>query len=243
VCLYRLIFMEIQNAARNCRGYAPGLPFCNLSDPLLDRVRSVTCHAVYPRSTRLFTEGQQPRGIFVLCMGQAKLSAFSRGGKAIITRFAQAGDVLGLSAVVSKRPYGATAEMMVDGQADFIPQPSLLQLMTDHTEFAVAVAELLSASYFPLHDALRSLGLATHPAERLAKLLLAWTSSVSPDTDTGDQAIRLPLTHEEIGQTIGATRETVSRLFCELRRKRLVRSEGSELAITNRPELEQIVQF
>jgi len=58
-----------------------------------------------------------------------------------------------------------------------------------------------------------------------------------------NQGIRLPLTHEEIGQTIGATRETVSRLFCELRRKRLVRSEGCELAITNRPELEEIVQF
>ena len=232
--------MQIEEAVReNYREHMESYwPFCKLSNEIMDRLRQVSSRAMYRKNTKLFIEGQEPRGVFVLCMGQAKLSTSSSVGRAIITRFAEAGDVLGLSAVISKRSYGATAEMLVDGQADFIPQGSFLQLMTDHTEFAVAVAEQLSASYFPLHDSLRCLGLATHPLERLAKLLLAWTTGRS-----GDHVIKVPFTHDEIGQTIGATRETVSRLFGELRRKQLVRSEGSELAITNRPELEQIVQF
>lgn len=235
--------METQNAFQNCRKHSMEScsPFCNLSDRVMDRLRDIMSRAIYRRNTKLFIEGQQPRGVFVLCMGHAKLSTSSSAGRAIITRFAQAGDVLGLSAVVSRRPYGATAEMMADGQADYIPGTSFLRLMGDYNEFAVAVSEQLSASYFPLHDALRSLGLATHPLERLAKLLLAWTSGLSGDAD--NHRIRLPLTHEEIGHTIGATRETVSKLFCELRRKRLVQSNGTELAVTNRPELAQIVQF
>jgi CRP/FNR family transcriptional regulator, cyclic AMP receptor protein len=233
--------METQDAFQNCRTHKEICsPFCNLSDRVMDRLRDVTSRAIFRENTKLFVEGQQPRGVFVLCMGHAKLSTSSSAGRAIITRFAQAGDVLGLSAVISRRPYGATAEMMVDGQADIIPQTSFLRLMRDHNEFAVAVAEQLSASYFPLHDALRSLGLATRPLERLAKLLLAWTSGLSGDNNHG---IPLPLTHEEIGHTIGATRETVSKLFCELRRKQLVRSKGTMLAVTNRPELAQIVQF
>jgi CRP-like cAMP-binding protein len=46
----------------------------------------------------LFIEGQQPRGVFVLCAGKAELSTSSSDGKTIITKISEAGDVLGLNA-------------------------------------------------------------------------------------------------------------------------------------------------
>lgn len=178
----------------------------------------------------------------MLRTGKAKLTTCSKLGKTIITRFADPGDVLDLNAVVSGRPYGASAEMMATGQVDFIPQDSVLRLMREHDGFALTVAEQLSASYYPLHDAVRSLGLANHPAERLVKLLLSWTSA-GDAAGAKDHSFKLPLTHQEIADSIGSTRETVSKLFSELRRKHLLRSEGRELTITNRPELQRIVQF
>lgn len=82
---------------------------------------------------------------------------------------ADPGEAVGFSAVVSGRAYGATAEMMASGQVDLIPRDSLLVLMKEDHEIALAVAEQLSASCYSLHDTLRSLGLAAHPMERLAK--------------------------------------------------------------------------
>ena len=217
--------------------------FCKLPSDLLHFIARVSTTTLYDRKTRLFVEGEKPRGVFVLRTGKAKLSTCSMLGKTIITRVADHGEALGLSAVISGHPYRATAEMMAEGQVDLILRDSLLGLMKEHYEIALAVAEQLSASYYSLHDTLRSLGLATHPMERLAKLLLCWTGTGNDGASTSDRSFKLPLTHQEIADTIGSTRESVSRLFSELRRMQVLRSEGRELAIVNRPELEQIVQF
>jgi CRP/FNR family transcriptional regulator, cyclic AMP receptor protein len=49
------------------------------------------------------------------------------------------------------------------------------------------------------------------------------------------------LTHEEMAQMIGASRETVTRLLSGLRKKQLIRLEGSTLVIRNRMALEAMV--
>ncbi|HXJ90293.1 MAG TPA: Crp/Fnr family transcriptional regulator [Candidatus Binatia bacterium] len=220
-----------------------GHPFCNLPASLVQLIASVSSSATYRRKTKLFVEGQKPRGVFILRTGKAKLTTCSMLGKTIITRLADPGDVLGLNAVVSSRPYGATADMMTNGQVDFIARDSLLRLMRERDEFALVIMEQLSASYYPLHDAVRSLGLTTHPVERLAKLLLSWTSTGNENAGANDHSFKLPLTHQEIADSIGSTRETVSKLFSELKKKNLLRSEGRELTIMNRLELQRIVQF
>lgn len=95
--------------------------FCNLSVHAVQRLNEIKSTAVYPKGTILFIEGQQPRGVFVLCVGKAKLSTSSREGKTIITNISESGDLLGLNAVVSNRPYEVTVGMMEPGQANFIP--------------------------------------------------------------------------------------------------------------------------
>ncbi|MBZ5689976.1 MAG: cyclic nucleotide-binding domain-containing protein [Acidobacteriia bacterium] len=89
----------------------------------------------------LFMKGQQPRGVFVLCAGQAKLFASSFTGKTILTKVSGSGDVLGLNAVVSNRPYEVTGEMTEPGRASFIARDSLQQFQKDHAEVGLRVAE------------------------------------------------------------------------------------------------------
>ena len=48
--------------------------FCNLSLSAVKKLNEIKSTAIYPKSTMLFIEGQQPRGVFVLCTGKAKLS-------------------------------------------------------------------------------------------------------------------------------------------------------------------------
>ena len=214
--------------------------FCNLSVHARQRLNEIKSTAVYPKKAMLFIEGQQPRGVFVLCVGKAKLSTSSREGKTIITKLSEAGDVLGLSSVISNRPYEVTAEMMEPGQANFIARESLLQFLKEHGEVALRVAEELSRNYYTAYEEIRTLGLATSPSEKFAKLLLSWTPK-SPNHDNGTQ-MKLTLTHEEIAEIIGTTRETVSRLFSEFKKKQLLQLKGSTLVIRNRSALEKIVQ-
>src|SRR6478752_6708324 len=214
--------------------------FCNLSIHAGQRLNEIKSTAVYPKGAMLFIEGQQPRGVFVLCAGKAKLSTSSREGKTIITKLSDAGDVLGLNSVVSNRPYEVTAEMMEPGQANFIPRESLLQFLKDHGEVALRVAEQLSRNYYTAYEEIRTLGLATSPSEKFAKLLLSWPVE-SRDVTNGVH-LRMTLTHEEVAEMIGTTRETVSRLFSEFKRKQLVNVKGTTLTIRNAQALEEIVQ-
>src|SRR6266566_5597366 len=213
--------------------------FCNLSIHAGQRLNEVKSTAVYPKGTMLFIEGQQPRGVFVLCVGKTKLSTSSRDGKTIITKISDSGDVLGLNAVISSVPYEVTAEMMEPGQANFIPRDSLQLFLKEFPEVAMRVAQQLSRNYYTAYEEIRTLGLSASPSEKFAKLLLSW-STKSTQSD-GSSQVKLTLTHEEIAEIIGTTRETVSRLFSEFKKKQLMQVKGSTLVLRNKAALEKMV--
>jgi CRP/FNR family transcriptional regulator, cyclic AMP receptor protein len=210
--------------------------FCNLPLAAVQKLNEIKSTAVYPKSAMLFIEGQQPRGVFVLCTGKAKLSTSSSEGKTIITQISEAGDVLGLNAAISNHPYEVTAEMIEPGQANFITRDSLLQFLRENGEVAVRVAEQLSRNYYTAYEEIRTLGLTNSPSEKFAKLLLGWAAS------NGDPLqVKVTFTHEEIAEMIGTTRETVSRLFSEFKKKQLVQLKGATLFIRNKAALEKMV--
>jgi CRP/FNR family transcriptional regulator len=214
--------------------------FCNLPPDAVQRLNEIRSSATYPKSAMLFIEGQQPRGVFVLCTGKAKLSTSSSEGRTVITKISEAGDVLGLSATISNRPYEVTAEMIEPGQANFITRDALLHFMREYGEVAVRVAEQLSQNYYSAYEGIRTLGLTNSPAERFAKLLLGWTNTSV--TNNGDPIqVKLTLTHEEIAEIIVTTRETVSRLFSQFKKKQLLQLKGATLVIRNRAALQKMI--
>jgi CRP/FNR family transcriptional regulator, cyclic AMP receptor protein len=215
--------------------------FCSLPFEASQRLNEIKTSALYPKGAKLFVEGQEPRGVFVLCAGKVKLSTSSREGRTIITKLCDSGDVLGLNAAISNVPYEGTAEMMEPGQANFIPQDALLHFMKDFPEVAIRVAQQSSLNYLTAHEEIRTLGLAVSPSEKFARLLLTWSTKTT--ADDGSAQVQLTLTHGEIAEIIGTTRETVSRLFSEFKKKQLMQMKGATLFIRSRPALEQIVQL
>src|ERR1700726_41592 len=139
--------------------------FCNLPLPAVQKLNEIKSTAVYPKSTMLFIEGQQPRGVFVLCAGKVKLSTSSKEGKTIITKLSDAGDVLGLNATISNRPYEVTAEMVGPGQASFIARDAFLHFLRENGEAAVRVAEQLSRNYYAAYEEIKTLGLTSSTSQ------------------------------------------------------------------------------
>ena len=213
--------------------------FCNLSPAALEQLNSIKSTATYPKSAILFTEGQEPRGVFVLCGGKAKLTASSRDGKIIMLKLASNGEVLGLNAVVSNLPYEVTAELAEPAQVNFIPREAFLKFLRDNGEVSLRVAEQLSLNYHAAFQEIRTLGLSSSAAEKLAKLLLAWSDEANAQSKPGHMTVTL--THEEIAAMISTSRETVSRLFSSFKKKKLLEVKGSTVILKNRLALERLV--
>lgn len=227
--------LEISETCHGCRFCAERL-FRNLPASTLHSFDTIKTLSLYPKGATLFVEGQQPRGVFVLCAGRVKLTESSPEGKTVIVRLAEPGEVLGLSATISGDPYHLTAETTEPCQADFVRREDFLRYLREQPEVCLRVIEMLSEILRAAHTQIRSFGKIHSAAARLARLLLCWGEQMGDRTHE-DIHLKLPLTHQEIAQMIGTSRETVSRLLGELRQQQIISLNGSGLFIKDRDAL------
>ncbi len=218
--------------------------FCNLPRRALEGLDAISSAATYPKGAVLFIEGQDPRGVFIICNGRVKLSASSADGKSLILRIADPGEMVGLPGTISGKPYGLTAEALEPIQANFIPRDLFLKFLGEHGEAALRVAQMLADIYHATYQEVRYLGLASSAAEKLALFVLDHAAEHGNANPTKEKPVRaiLTLTHAEIAERIGSSRETVTRLFSDFKRKHLLEVRGSTLIITDQAGLEKISQ-
>jgi len=220
--------LEIIESCFNCPHREERL-FCNLSEPALKQLETITAAATYPKGATLFVEGQKPRGVFILCNGRVKLSTSSADGKTLILRVPEKGEILGLAASVSGQPYQASAEVLEPAQANFIARNDFLEFLKTYGEAALRVAQQLSENYHLAINEMRTIGLSHSAAEKFARFLMEQASEGRKEE--GEVRLTLTLTHEEIAQMIGSSRETVTRLFSDFKRRQLLQVKGSSVLI------------
>jgi CRP/FNR family transcriptional regulator, cyclic AMP receptor protein len=208
--------------------------------PVLGALDSISAGATYPKDAVLFVEGQEPRGVFVLCTGRVKLSMTSADGKCILVRIAEAGEMVGLPGTLSGSPYEVTAETLEPVQANFIPRDAFLKFLREHGEASLRVAEMLTHIYQSTLMEVRYLGFARTAAGKFARFLLDLPGG--PHAGADQTRAKLTLTHKEIGERIGASRETVTRLFSDFRREHLIEMHGSTVVLADKPSLERLIE-
>jgi len=203
----------------------------------LDRIKHATA---YPEGALLFVEGQVPRGVYVLCQGRAKLMATNRDGKTFILKIAEPGEILGLHAVVSGKPYELTVETLQPSQLAFVSREDFLKFLKENGDACLHAAMQLSNDCQSAYDVIRSLGLSHSVTEKVARLLLQWSSDAK--VVDGGIRLKLALTHEEMAQLVGTTRETVTRILGQLKKQGTLELKGSSLTIKNKAALERLIE-
>src|SRR5581483_4811050 len=158
----------------------------------LEAFEKIKYSAAYPQGAVLFLEAQEPRGIYMICSGRVKLSTTSRDGKTLILRIADPGEVLGLHATVSGKPYELTAEALQASQLNFVRREDFLRFLNEHGEACLKAAQHLSQNCQTAYDLIRSLGLSHSVSEKMARLLLEWAED--GDQTNGGIRIKLALT-------------------------------------------------
>ena len=123
---------------------------------------------------------------------------------------------------------------------NFIKREDFMKFLGSNVEACMHTAQQLSEKYHSAQREIRSLGLSQTTSEKLARLLLDWSEKTGEPTTKGIR-IKVLLTHEEIAQMIGTTRETVTRLLSDFKRRKMIDVKGSSLFILNKPTLENLV--
>lgn len=212
------------------------------------RLRAIHCleEAGFSKTCRkgemLFLEGAAARGLYLLASGRAKVSLGSADGRKVIMRIAGRDSILGLYAALTGRDYEATAEMLETGRVIFVPRRDLLELITRQPWFGRSMVEVFSHHFSELVEHARMTMLSESALERLARLIVKWGDEFGEQTSGGIR-LKILLTQEEIAQIIGASRETVTRLFSSLKRKDIIRVNGDGMLIRNSAALASLAQL
>jgi len=196
-------------------------------------------HAIsFSTESTVFVEGQQCRGVFILCEGRAKLSIANSEGRTLIVRIVGPGEILALNACLTGGLHDMTLETLQPSEFAFIRREDFLEFLNIHKEAYCLAGEQLIRDYRGTYELVRSVGLSQTTAEKLARFLL---HSASDSAQNGVYHLATRLTHDEIGQRIGATRETVTRILSRLRKKRVIEPSKSGLLIRNMSALERMI--
>jgi len=212
--------------------------FCAISEAsrrALDRIKHTTS---YPAGAILFLEGQSARGVYMLCQGRAKLMMTNGEGRTLILKIAEAGEIFGLNSVITGRPHEVALETLQPSQVAFIAREDFLKLMKEHGDVCLQVVRHLSRDCQAAHDSIRSIGLSHSASGKLARFLLDW-SAEGQESNEGVRK-KLPLTHEEIAQLIGSSRETVTRALSGFKRESIAEMRGSTLVVLDKGALENL---
>ncbi len=232
--------LQPSESCEHCAAPSPGF-FCQLSPAMLKRLEEISFVTSYPHGAVLFVEGQVPRGVYMICRGQAKLSVVSQDGRTLILKIAGPGEVLGLSACVMQQPYEATVETLSPCQVNFIRREDFLRFIREDSEACLRAATQISKQYNNACRELRWVGLSRSADWRLASLLLGWGEDHSEAYGASQlPAFKMTLTHEEIAQMIGTTRETVTRALARFKKQKLIEIRGATLILCNTKALIEI---
>jgi CRP/FNR family transcriptional regulator, cyclic AMP receptor protein len=214
--------------------------FCNLTREALADYDNIGVLMSHARGAQLFSEGDAVRNVFVICFGQVKISSTSRDGKTMTLKIAGPGDVMGLSAVLANVPHEVTAEAIEPCQVKVVRKQEFVDFLGRHGIASMHAAQSVAGEYLTVfHDA-RRLALSGSVAGRLARLLLDWGNASPTPTGKPEICFTMALTHEEISNIAGTSRETITRLLNQFQRDQWITIKGTSLTIVKPDQLERL---
>jgi len=136
----------------------PGRPFANLSPEALRDFELLKTTSRRLAGEILFEQGQAAQQVFV-CEGMARLSVSSESGERLVLRVAEPGELLGLSACLSDRPYEMTVELLGESCVEVIQRRDLLRFLHEHCGACLQIVNLLSQDLHLAYSQVRALGM------------------------------------------------------------------------------------
>jgi CRP/FNR family transcriptional regulator len=208
---------------------------CDLGRPELDRFDEIAiAKRRVPRGASLYHNGDRFDSLYAVRSGAFKSVGVSRHGDEKITGFHLPGELLGLDAISNHR-YGYSAVALEDSEVCVLPFAPLERMAMSMPALQHQLLRLISGDISRDHGLMLLLGSMT-AEQRLAAFLLSLARRHQRLGFSGSRFV-LRMTREEIGNYLGLTLETVSRLLSRFQREGLIAVHQRDIEIreTDRP--------
>lgn len=178
----------------------------------------------YLKHAYVFRSGDPGHNVYVLEQGRAKIYKVSDSGKEVILWFCFPGEIFGLAEACRGGSRDVYAQVCTDAVVHRIPRERFSSFIEQRPRVATQVIDLLSCRLRVLGDILTNLA-SDDASSRVIKLLLRLCSRygrAEPVSGNG-VCLDIPLTHQEIADMLGTSRQTVSTVMGELKRSGVLR--------------------
>lgn len=180
----------------------------------------------FPAGQTLFRKGDPGSNLLALTEGRIKMSILSGGGRELLIRVAEPGDLVGEIACLDGGERSTDASAMTEVEALIVRREDLREVAARHPDLHEAAIAHLATLLRSTNDRLEAVAL--HPVEvRVARFLLFTLHSLHGPDQSDTATLTLNLTQTDIGLMVGATRSKVNRVLQDFRERRILEQDGS----------------
>ncbi|MHB8467977.1 MAG: Crp/Fnr family transcriptional regulator [Acidimicrobiales bacterium] len=203
--------------------------FGQFADDVVAHIAAESHTQSFDRNDRVFDEGDDADGLFVVQGGRVAIANRSFDGKESVVALMEEGDLFGDMSLFDGLPRSAEARALEPSELLFVPFRPIRQMFDEHPELLVEVVAFLSRRLRRTDSALAD-AVFLDVTGRTAKRLL----ELAGDADE----FTLPLTQEELASMVGASRERVNKAIATFVRVGWLTQSDRRYRITDRPQLE-----
>ena len=225
--------------SKNCI-YGPKSVFNSLSDEEKEELSKHLTIVSYKKNETIYKEGDKPTGLICLSEGKVKVFKEGVGGRDQIVRMAKPVGFLGYRAMFAEENYIASAIAIEDSIACIIDRNSLLKILKNNSEFALAVIRSLARELGFSNS--RTITLTQkHIRGRLAESLLFLKDTYGLEDD--NKTIKIYLSREDIANLSNMTTANAIRTLSIFANEGVIGIDGRKISILNLTKLERISEI
>lgn len=212
--------------------------FFDMPEPVLNRLAEQAGTRRLDRGAILFHRGDAGDALYVILSGIVKVYQMDANGRQHTLAILEENDFFGEMAIFDGAPRSATAEALTDTMVLFLRREAVLNCVRENPETAVVLLATLSSRLRQANIQLERL-LGRDVKSRIAGVLLDMVRDFG-SPDPGGELIHLPLTHQELANLAGTSRETITRTLCEWQDAGIITFDGRKIRIRDRDALMRI---
>jgi len=208
----------------------------------IDNILTLAIQRKFSAGQIIFQKGEEGNSMMIVLSGEVKIGAISADGREIVLNIIHPGEVFGEIALLDGKSRSADAVALNDCQLLIIRRRDFLPYIKKHPEVAVQLISLLCEKLRNTSNTLENIGLLSIPA-RLARLLLQMAETNHQDT-SGNKVlkIRSTLSQRQIGNLIGATRESVNKQLRAWQSDGIILQETDSISILRVPDFKMFAE-
>jgi CRP/FNR family cyclic AMP-dependent transcriptional regulator len=206
----------------------------------LKRVAAATVVARHPAHTTIFQKGDTSASMMAVVRGKVKICTYSADGKELVLNIIDRGGVFGEIAVLDGRPRTADAVTLEETDLLVLDRARLLPILSAHPEITTRLIGVLCERLRQTSEHLEDAMLREAPS-RLARGLLRLAGTFGRD-EPGGTRLDIRLSQQQIGNLIGASRESVNKHVVDWTRAGHLVMKSGCIVIRDREALEEIAE-